>query len=66
MTDKYLNENSSGNHVALISINIFSWNNISTQKSFLCFQIMPLFLNGYHGNNKNITVIFQTCQTIHP
>ena len=27
---------------------------------------MLLFLNGYHGNNKNITVVFQMCQTIHP
>ena len=27
---------------------------------------MLLFLNSYHGNNKNITVVFQMCQTIHP
>ena len=27
---------------------------------------MLLFLNGHHGNNKNMTVVFQMCQTIHP
>ena len=27
---------------------------------------MLLFLNDYHGDNKNITVVFQMCQTIHP
>ena len=40
--------------VALISINIFSLNNsISTQKELSLFSdIMLLFLNGYHDNNK--------------
>ena len=27
---------------------------------------MLLFLNSYHGNNKNITVVFQMCQTLYP
>ena len=27
---------------------------------------MLLLLNGYHGNNENITVVFYMCQTIHP
>ena len=55
-------------HVASILINIFSQNNsISTQKKLSLFSdITLLFLNGYHGNNKNITVVFHMCQTIHP
>ena len=27
---------------------------------------MLLFLDGYHSNNKNITVVFEMCQTIYP
>ena len=63
MTNKHLNENSSLN-----ASGIFSWNNSvpKTKELSLFSDIMLLFLNGYHGNNKNITVVFQICQTIHP
>ena len=39
---------------------------MNTKEFSLFSDIMLLFSNGYHGNNKNITVVFQMCQTIHP
>ena len=52
-------------HVALILINNFSFH-FNTKELSLFSDMMLLFLNGYHGNNKNITAVFQICQTIHP
>ena len=62
MTDKHLNENShlmhQAIHVALILTNVFPIITAFQHKIASLFSdIMLLFLNGYHGNNKNISHI---------
>ena len=50
-----------------MSINMFPIITVFQHKrAFLFSNMMCLFFNGYHGNNKNITVLFQMRQTIHP
>ena len=72
MTDKHLNKNSSlntsGNPCCFNFDKYFflEYQHFNTKELSMFSYIMLLFLNGYHGNNKNITVIFQMCQTIHP
>ena len=51
-------------HIVFISINIFS--RTTAFQHSLFSDMTLLFSNGYHGNNKNIIVVFQMCQTIHP
>ena len=72
MTDKHSNENSSLNAPRNPSCFNFDKYNFLEQQHFdtkepsLFSAIMLLLLNSYHGDNKNITVVFQMCQTIHP
>ena len=47
-------------HVVFILINIFNVEDLS-----FFSDIMLLFQNGNHGNNKNTIVVFQLSQTIH-
>ena len=67
MTDKQLNKNSSlnesGNPCCFNFVKNFflEYHPFNTKELSLFSDIMLLFLNGYHGNNKNITVVFQMC-----
>ena len=66
MTDKHLNENTSLNASGNPCCFNFDKKHFNTKELSLFSDIMLLFLNGYHGNNKNITVVFEICQAIRP
>ena len=71
MIGKHLNENSSlnasGNPCCFNFNKYFFLEQQHNRKELPLFSdMLLLFLNGYHSNNKNITVVFQMCQTIHP
>ena len=66
MTGKHLNKNSSFNasgHPCNFNFDKYFFD---TKELSLFSDIMLLLLNGHHGNNKNITVVFHMYQTIHP
>ena len=71
MTNKHLNENNSlsaSGNPCCFNFNKYIFlqqQHFNTKELSLFSDIMLLFLNGYHGNNKNITVVFQMCETIH-
>ena len=72
MADKHLNGNSSLNasgnpcYFNFDKYFFLEYHYFEAKEFPLFSDVMLLFLNGYHSNNKNITVVFQMCQPIHP
>ena len=70
MTDKHLKRTLYSRpqviHAVLILIFFPRITAFQHKRAFFVFRYNAFVPNGYHGNNKNITVLSQMSQTIHP
>ena len=72
MIDKHLNENfslSASRNLCYFSFDkrfSLEQQHCNTKALSLFSDMMLLFSNDYHGNNKKLTVLFHMCQTVRP